>query len=281
MSLIGIHIDSTPNSLIDQIEYYHNKNCNTLQLFVSTNKKHMIFYEPIKKLINKLGIILSVHISYTINIASDPNNYSWGIMQFVEEIKIANIIGAYAVVVHLGKQLDLSKEVALNNMFINLLKVLDKTKDLDIKILIETSTGQGSEMCYDLNEFSEFFKKIKKIKNNRIGICLDTCHIFNAGYDIRTKKTTEIYLKNFEDKIGINNIKLIHLNDSYNNLGMKIDRHQNLGRGYIGIEGIKQIIMFFTSLNIPIVLETPDEFINDDLTILSRYSVKPFSLNKI
>ena len=167
MSLIGIHIDSTPNSLIDQIEYYHNKNCNTLQLFVSTNKKHMIFYEPIKKLINKLGIILSVHISYTINIASDPNNYSWGIMQFVEEIKIANIIGAYAVVVHLGKQLDLSKEVALNNMFINLLKVLEATMNLDIKILIETSTGQGSEMCYDLNEFSEFFKKIKKIKNNR------------------------------------------------------------------------------------------------------------------
>ncbi len=278
MSLIGIHIDSTPNSLIDQIEYYHNKKCKALQLFVSTNKKHMKFYEPIKKLINKLGIILSVHISYTTNIASDPNNYSWGIMQFVEEIKIASMIGAYAVVVHLGKQLDLSKEVALNNMFINLLKVLDITKDFDIKILIETSTGQGTEMCYDLDEFSLFFKKIK---NNRIGICLDTCHIFNAGYDIRTKKTVEEYIKLFEDKIGINNIKLIHLNDSYNNLGMNIDRHQNLGRGYIGIEGIKQIIMFFTSLNIPIVLETPDEYINDDMDILSKYSVKPISVNKI
>ncbi len=278
MSLIGIHIDSTPNSIIDQIQYYHNKNYNTLQLFVSTNKKHREFYEPIKKLINKLGIILSVHISYTINIASDPNNYSWGHMQFIEEIKIAHDIGAYAVVVHLGKQLDLTKEVALNNMFINLLKVLDATKELDIKILIETSTGQGSEMCYDINEFAMFFKKIK---NNRIGICLDTCHIFNAGYDIRTKKTTENYLKNFEDKIGINSIKLIHLNDSYNDIGKHIDRHQNIGRGYIGIEGIKQIIMFFTSLNIPIVLETPDEYINDDLAILSKYSIKPFSLNKI
>ncbi len=163
-------------------------------------------------------------------------------------------------------------------MFINLLKVLDATKELDIKILIETSTGQGSEMCYDINEFAMFFKKIK---NNRIGICLDTCHIFNAGYDIRTKKTTENYLKNFEDKIGINSIKLIHLNDSYNDIGKHIDRHQNIGRGYIGIEGIKQIIMFFTSLNIPIVLETPDEYINDDLAILSKYSIKPFSLNKI
>jgi deoxyribonuclease-4 len=246
-------------------------------LFVSTNKKHKEFYEPIKKLINKLNIILSVHISYTINIASDPNNYSWGIMQFIEEIKIASMIGAFAVVVHLGKQLDITKEVALNNMFINLLKVLDLTKNLDIRILIETSTGQGSEMCYDLDEFASFFKKIK---NHRIGICLDTCHIFNAGYDIRTKETTENYLKLFEQKIGINNIKLIHLNDSYNDLGMKIDRHQNIGRGYIGIEGIKQIIMFFTSLNIPIVLETPDEYINNDLSILSKYSVKPISVNK-
>jgi deoxyribonuclease-4 len=277
MSLIGIHIDSTPNSLIDQIKYYHNKNCNTLQLFVSTNKKHKEFYEPIKKLINKLNIILSVHISYTINIASDPNIYSWGIMQFIEEIAIAHNIGAYAVVVHLGKQLDMSKEVALNNMFINLLKVLEATKNLDIKILIETSTGQGTEMCYDLNEFALFFKKIK---NNRIGICLDTCHIFNAGYDIRTKKTTENYLKLFEEEIGINYIKLIHLNDSSNDLGMKIDRHQNIGKGYIGLEGIKQIIMFFTSLNIPIVLETPDEYINDDLIILSKYAVKPISVNK-
>ena len=277
MSLIGIHIDSTPNSLIDQIEYYNNKNCKALQLFVSTNKKHKDFYKPKKKLINNLGIILSVHISYTINIASDSNNYSWGIMQFIEEIKIAHEIGAYAVVVHLGKQLDLTKEIALNNMFINLLKVLDAIDELDIKILIETSTGQGSEMCYNLDDFAMFFKKIK---NNKIGICLDTCHIFNAGYDIRTKKTTETYLKEFDDKIGITNIKLIHLNDSYNDLGKHIDRHQNIGRGYIGVEGIKQIIMFFTSLNIPIVLETPDEFINDDLAILSRYAIKPFSVNK-
>jgi deoxyribonuclease-4 len=198
-------------------------------------------------------------------------------MQFIEEIAIAHNIGAYAVVVHLGKQLDMSKEVALNNMFINLLKVLEATKNLDIKILIETSTGQGTEMCYDLNEFALFFKKIK---NNRIGICLDTCHIFNAGYDIRTKKTTENYLKLFEEEIGINYIKLIHLNDSSNDLGMKIDRHQNIGKGYIGLEGIKQIIMFFTSLNIPIVLETPDEYINDDLIILSKYAVKPISVNK-
>lgn len=272
----GIHIDSTPNSLIDQIKYYHKNNCTALQLFVSTNKSTSNFYKPIKELQKKLNMILSVHISYTINIASDPSKYSWGIAQFIEEIKLAHQIGAYAVVVHLGKQLDLSKEVAINNMLINLLKVLNETKDLDIHILIETSTGQGSEMCYDLDDFANFFKKIK---NKKIGICVDTCHIFNAGYDIRTKSAVTKYLKEFDSKIGLNNIKLIHLNDSENSLGAHVDRHTNIGHGYIGEDGLKQIILFFSKLGIPIILETPDKFINNDLKILKKYIITS-KLNK-
>jgi deoxyribonuclease-4 len=275
MSYIGVHIDSTPNSLIDQIEYYSNKKCNVIQLFVSTNKNAIQFYKPIKELQKKLKFIISVHISYTINLASDPNKYSWSIRQFIEEIKIAHQIGAYAVVVHLGKQLELSKELAINNMLINLLKVINEIKDLDITILIETSTGQGSEMCYDLDDFSRFFNKIK---NKKVGICVDTCHIFNAGYDIRTKSGVNKYFKDFDSKIGLQYIKLIHLNDSKNKLGANIDRHTNIGRGYIGEEGLKQVSMFFSKLGVPIVLETPDEFINDDLKKLQKFTLKPFKI---
>ena len=275
MSYIGVHIDSTPNSIIDQIEYFSNKKCNVIQLFVSTNKNAKEFYKPIKELIKKLKIIISVHISYTINLTSDPNKYSWGIPQFIEEIKIAHKIGAYAVVVHLGKQLDLSKEVAINNMLINLLKVLNEIKDLDITILIETSTGQGSEMCYTLDDFSKFYNKIK---NKKIGICVDTCHIFNAGYDIRSKEGVNKYFKDFDEKIGLQHIKLIHLNDSQNKLGANIDRHANIGRGYIGDEGLKQVTMFFSKLGVPIVLETPDEYINDDLKKIQKYTLSPFKL---
>jgi deoxyribonuclease-4 len=275
MSYIGVHIDSTPNSIIDQIEYYSNKKCNIIQLFVSTNKNAKEFYKPIKELQKKLKFIISVHISYTINLASDPNKYSWSIPQFIEEIKIAHQIGAYAVVVHLGKQLDLSKEVALNNMLINLLKVINEIKDLDITILIETSTGQGSEMCYDLDDFSKFYNKIK---NKKIGICVDTCHIFNAGYDIRTKEGVNKYFKDFDEKIGLQNIKLIHLNDSQNKLGANIDRHTNIGKGYIGEIGLKQVTMFFSKLGVPIVLETPDAYINDDLKKIQKYTLTPFKM---
>ena len=275
MSYIGIHIDSTPSSLIDQIEFYNNKGCKALQLFVSLNKAASEYYKPIKELCMKLDIKISVHISYTINTANDPNKYFWGIKQFIEEIKIAHKIGAYAVVVHLGKKLDLPLEVALNNMLINLLKVNYKTKDLDIKILLETSTGQGSELCYNLDDLAKFYKKIKQ---KRYGICLDTCHIFNAGYDISSVKSVEKYFNEFNEKIGLTEIKLVHLNDSYNSVGSKVDRHQNIGKGYIGDIGLKQVIMLFTKLCVPIVLETPDKFINDDLNKLKKYSLTPFKI---
>ena len=275
MSYIGIHIDSTPKSLIDQIEYYNDKECKVLQLFLSLNKTSAEFYKPIKELCKKLNMKISVHISYTINIANDPSKYSWGIRQFIEEVKLAHNIGAYAVVVHLGKQMDLPIETALNNMLINLLKVRYETKDLNINILIETSTGQGSELCYNLNDLARFYKKLK---HNRFGICLDTCHIFNAGYDISSVNNVKKYIKDFNEQIGIKEIKLIHLNDSYNKLGSKIDRHANIGKGEIGEEGLKQIIMFFTKIGVPIVLETPDEFINNDLEILKKYSLKPFEI---
>jgi deoxyribonuclease-4 len=269
MNCIGIHIDSSPSSLIDQIKYYHNKKCKIIQLFVTLNKSAKNFYKPIKELCYKLKIKITVHISYTINIACDPNKYSWSIRQFIEEIKIAHKIGAFAVIVHLGKQLDLPLEVALNNMLINLLKVHNETKDLDIHILLETSTGQGSELCYNLDDFAKFYKRIKY---KRFGICLDTCHIFNAGYDIKTIKSIEKYLKDFDKKIGLTEIKLIHFNDSHNKLGEKIDRHANIGKGYIGENGLKQIAIFFLKIGVPIVLETPNEYINDDFEKLKKFS---------
>lgn len=276
MSYIGLHIDSTPSSLIDQIKYYNEKNCKVIQLFVSLNKSARNFYKPIKELCKTFNMKISVHISYTINIANDPNKYSWGIRQFIEEIKIAHEIGAFAVVVHLGKQLDLPLEIALNNMLINLIKVKNETKHLDINILLETSTGQGSELCYNLDDFAKFYKKIRK--HNIFGICLDTCHIFNAGYDISNIKSVEKYFKEFDEKIGLTEIKLIHLNDSYNKLGQKIDRHANIGKGYIGEIGLKQIVMFFSKIGVPLVLETPDEYINEDFEKLKKYCLETFKI---
>ena len=213
--IYGLHIDSTPETIMSNINKYNK--LKIIQLFVSLGKTKRKYYdEIIQKYKNK--ILFSVHISYIINIALDSSVHSWWIRNIVEQIKLAHEIGAFCVVIHLGKSLDLSIETAMNNMYINLLKVHNKLDKIPIKILIETSTGQGTEMCYTIEKLAKFFNKftVNKELSDRFGICLDTCHIFNAGYDIGTKDNVIKYMDKFEELIGVSKIKLIHLNNSKN-----------------------------------------------------------------
>lgn len=268
-AITGLHIVSTPENIIYSINKY--KQVKIIQLFVSLAKSNKKYYTELRDNY-KDKYIFSVHISYTVNIAQDSSKYNWWIKKLVEEIQLAEYIGAFCVVIHLGKSLDMSLETALNNMYINLLKVHNLLNNNNIKILIETSTGQGTEMCYQLEELARFYNKFKLNQklSNRFGICLDTCHIFNAGYDIRTKKGITDYLTEFDKLIGIENIKLIHLNDSKNKLGAHVDRHENLNKGFIGKEGLEQIILLFSKLSVPMVLETPDIYIEDDLKFIDN-----------
>jgi len=154
-----------------------------------------------------------------------------------------------------------------------LIHVHQQTHNLKVKILLETSTGQGSEIGYKLEDLSFIYRKLSKHKNinvrNRFGICLDTCHIFVAGYNIKNKNTRKIYFDKFNELIGFKHIKLIHLNDSKNNIGSKIDRHENIGNGYIGKIPLLTICQIFKNLHIPIILETPYRNIINDLKLLN------------
>jgi deoxyribonuclease-4 len=267
MSIYGITINSKPESLINDILLYKDQ-CKIIQLFVKSNKITKEVYPKLKNLDMKYCI----HISYTINIANEAHKYTWWIKQFVDEIKMAHLIGGFAVIVHIGKSLVNDINVCFNNMYINLLTVHNLTKDIPIKILLETSTGQGSEMCSSLEDLSSFFLKLisNKTLADRFGICLDTCHIFNAGYDISSKLLVKEYLAKFDKLIGIKYIKLIHLNDSYNPLGARIDRHQTIDKGFIKKEGLTEIIKFFSALEVPFILETPKENINNDLKFMIK-----------
>mgnify|MGYP003342532022 CR=1 FL=1 len=149
--------------------------------------------------------------------------------------------------------------------------MLNKLDKIPIKILIETSTGQGTEMCYTIEKLAKFFNKftVNKELSDRFGICLDTCHIFNAGYDIRTKKGVTDYLTEFDKLIGIENIKLIHLNDSRWSLGKRHDEHRGLQHGTIfkhNTNVLKEIKTFAIKNQIPIILETHGAGNNSDLS---------------
>ncbi len=253
MKLFGSHINSNINNLNKEINKIKDYGGNLVQFFINirNNNKDYDF-------LKKENIKIVIHASYTINIAQEWNEHSWWLKQFLLEIEMAEYIGAFGIVIHLGKQLKLSSQEGLNNMYTSILYIYDKIKNLNIKIFFETSTGQGSEMCYNLEDFAYFFNKFLKINQDKFRICLDTCHIFQAGYDISTIDNINLYLKDFERLIGLKYIGLIHLNDSKNSLGSKLDRHENLGFGHIGKENLLYISNFFMKSNVPIVLETPD-----------------------
>lgn len=272
--MIGIHIDSNINNILEEVNRVHDLGCDIIQLFVDPMTKNKEIYMKLANRLKALKMKCVIHISYTINCSNKWSEYSWHIKQCILELEQAAKLGASYVVVHLGKQLSLSKEEALNNMYTSLLYIHHQTLNIsNTKILLETSSGQGSEMCFDLDDLAYFYQKLSHNKNkdicSRFGICIDTCHIFASGNDIRTKDGIHNYLKLFDEKIGIEHVKLIHLNDSKKELGSHVDRHENIGNGFIGKKALILFANFFKDLNVSIILETPLAFQKQDVKIIN------------
>jgi deoxyribonuclease-4 len=204
-----------------------------------------------------------VHASYQINIGADliPSHndlYNACIETFISEILYAKKINAQGIVIHMGK--NVKNQYELNHIYNNMVKFIIslfkklKEKKIKILILLETPAGQGGEMCWNLNEFVDFVSKFKSQEFYKyLGICVDTCHIFQAGYDLNNLKTIKKIhqiLSPIEDKI-----KLIHLNDSFHQVGMRIDKHEQIGKGHIQIDKLVKFILPYKS--VPMILETP------------------------
>ena len=262
MHIYGAHISHYPNELSDEVDRINNIGANLVQLFVDPLFKDQTVYSNLKKKLKNMNMFSVVHASYTINLANNWDEYSFWITQFISEIVLADKVGSFGIVIHMGKRLDLPKEIAYNNMYSSLLHIHNKTKkNSNVKIFLETPCGQGSEICYKIEDFAYFFKKFSLNRNkdvqDRFRLCIDTAHIWAAGYNISTIPTINIYLDSFEELIGIKYIGLIHLNDSKRELGSNVDRHENIGKGYIGENGLKYFSEFFKKYNVPIVLETP------------------------
>ena len=129
-------------------------------------------------------------------------------------------------------------------------------------ILLENTAGQKNSVGSDFQQLGEIFKQLKPEK--KFGVCLDTCHAFVAGYDLRTKEKVKETFKEFDKHVGVENLKILHLNDARGELGCNLDRHYHLGLGGIGEEGITSVVKFANKKKIPIILETPIDDDRDD-----------------
>ena len=199
-----------------------------------------------------------VHAPYIVNLAqSDDDKFNYAINFLTNEVILTNHCHLKYMVIHPGAHVGLGYDYGIKRISEGLIKILDNTKDLDVTILLETMSGKGTECGYT-------FEQIKAILDNvespRLKVCLDTCHIHDAGYDIINDY--EEVIKTFDQIIGINNLCCIHINDSKNPRGSKKDRHENFGFGYIGFNTLMKFINDERFQNIPKILETP--YVKDD-----------------
>lgn len=195
------------------------------------------------------------HTSYLINLASG-NEEMWlkSISALKEEVERCTVLGLSWCVLHPGAAGSQTFDEAIARIAAGLITVLENTADSKVMILLENTAGQGSSVG---GRF-EYLAQIKQMVNNpRIGFCLDTCHAFAAGYDIRTVEGFDVTMAEFDKFIGIENLKAFHLNDSKGDLGSHLDRHQHIGQGKLGLKPFEQIMRRFQ--HVPKVLETPKE----------------------
>lgn len=189
-----------------------------------------------------------VHAPYIVNLAKEDNDFAISFLK--QEITRCSMLHIKYMVLHPGSSVSITKEEGINNIINALNIILDN--EYDVTICLETMAGKGNEVGSNLLEIKNIINKIEY--QNKIGVCLDTCHLNDAGYDI---SNFDSILDEIDKLIGIDKIKCIHINDSKNILGSKKDRHENIGLGSIGFNNLINVIYNKRISNIPKILETP------------------------
>lgn len=222
-------------------DYHRTRNgkVNAFQMYMKNPKQFTLSKlteddaKKSKEYVETNGIYLVSHSSHICNMGQPLDDESYQLKMIADDIKTVERLGGVGTIIHVGKGCGLSEEDCVKNM-VNFTKmVIDATPDNKAYFIVETSAGQGSEACVTIEEMAEYHKQIPKKYHSRLRYCIDTCHIFAAGYDISTEKGAIDYINKFDDLIGWNFVELIHFNDSKKECGNRKDRHENIGKGFI------------------------------------------------
>ncbi len=210
-----------------------------------------------------------IHASYLINLASPEEGiHSRSIAAFLEEMKRADqllaSIGTPFLIVHPGAHRGAGEEYGIERIIKAFQVILKKSSALNLSttILLENTSGMGSSLGYNFNQLSYIIDRVGYA--DKIGICFDTCHAFAAGYNIAEKKGMEDTLTEFDRLIGLDKLRVIHLNDSKHDLNSRKDRHTHIGEGFIGLEGFRILVNNRLVKDLPFILETPKKSDEDD-----------------
>jgi deoxyribonuclease IV len=279
--LLGAHM-SISGGVFNAIQHGVNTGCTSIQVFTKNNNQWRakpLVDDEIEKFLTtqkESGIAPVVaHTGYLINLASPTEEiYQKSLAGLIDEIERADRLKIADLVLHPGSPVDQGAEYGMKKIINSLNHCINKTPDARTRVALECTAGQGAHLGFKFEQIAEMIDGVEN--KNRVSVCVDTCHIFAAGYDIRTKDTYETTIAAFKRIIGMKYLKAIHLNDSIKGLGSRVDRHTHIGQGEIGKDAFKFIMQDEQLDSIPKLLETPkdgEEYEADkkNLTILRKF----------
>ena len=277
--LLGAHF-STAGGLENAIYQASEYKCKTLQIFTKNArawKEKEVTIDEIDKFNTakkETGIskIIS-HASYLINIASDDKEKLEKSKNALEnELIRSSQLGIESVVLHPGSHLNQGEKKGIELVVETINSIFTQTDKISARLVLETTAGQGTNLGYKFEQLSEMIEKTKDIA--KIGICIDTCHIFAAGYDISSYDACLKTIEEFDSIIGLEHLFVLHLNDSLHELGSKKDRHDHIGDGFIGSDAFDLIMKDSRFSNIPKIIETPKNNKNDTTKDMDRINLE-------
>lgn len=262
---------STAGKIYEAVERATRLGCNTMQIFARNPRqwrKSSLVEEDIKifkekvKLANIKPVV--IHIPYTLNLAAAKESFhKITIREFTQDFLEADKLGADYLVTHMGSFKGSTEEKGLLKIVKALKKVLAAGKDVKTTLLLENTSGSGNWLGYKFSHHRFILERLSWPQN--LGLCLDTAHCFAAGYSIDNAAGLNSLIAEIDEQVGIERLKVIHLNDTQEKLKSLKDRHCDIGRGNIGKRGFRLIVNHPALRNLPFILETPKESEEDDL----------------
>ncbi len=241
--------------------------CTAMQVFVKNNQRWEgppvsdEAAERYREELAKTSIIpkaVFAHTCYLINLAATkPDHARKSVVALEDELQRCHKIGIPGLVMHPGAHTGQGREAGIDQIARHCREIFERTPEIKTRLLFETTVGVGTSIGGEFKDLRDIIDAVGM--EDRTGVCLDTCHIFAAGYDIRSEKSYQDTMRKFSKTIGFKRLKAVHLNDSKFGLGERKDRHEHIGKGYIGLEGFRLLLNDKRFAKIPMVLETPKD----------------------
>lgn len=265
--LLGAHM-SIAGGFDQAIERGQSIDCAAIQIFTKSNRQWQgkpisteqadLFKQTLK---NSSISFIAAHASYLINLgASNKEMQHKSIQALAIELQRCDQLEIPYLVLHPGSRLENSQDATLKQIA-QFIDDIYETTNAHCSILLENMAGQGSASCSTFEQLAELKSLISH--KRKIGFCFDTCHAFAAGYDLRNEKEYIAVWEKFDKYLGLEHLKMIHLNDSKKELGSKVDRHEDIGKGKMGIEAFKLFMNDKRLFDVPKILETPRDTLED------------------